>query len=287
MRFDWVATGCCNPALGPGEPNGEGLCCYIACEGACCGRPFVVQGQALTAPEVQREDWALATSLSTALPFAARKSLAEAWREDARMEHASIASFCRFTLELLSLGAPPELLREAQRAGLDEIEHARMCFGIARTFSGQAWGPGPLAAVGVEARGLFDALRAAVHEGCVGETLAAGLAREQARRTTNPGLARALEQIADDELRHAELAYRFIAWALTTHGEAARRVVHEAFAEALAKCPTPPATPMLSAELLHAGGRLTTAEWRESAARLLSEVVAPAATRLDQLRDAA
>src|SRR4051812_7172938 len=55
---------------------------------------------------------------------------------------ARIASFARLTLELLEHAAPPELVFESQRASLDEIEHARLCFGLAERYSGSARGPG-------------------------------------------------------------------------------------------------------------------------------------------------
>jgi hypothetical protein len=286
MRSDWVATSCCNPAIVPGEPDGEGLCCYVACDGVCCGRPFVLGGQAVTAPTVASEDWSRRVTLGAVLPDPARKALADAWLEDARMEHASIASFARFALELLSLGSPPELVAAAQRAGLDEVLHARTCFGVARALSGEARGPGALATVGVEPRGLLDALRAAVHEGCVGETLAAGIAREQARRTTNPELALVLERIADDELRHAELAYQFVAWAVATHGATARQVVADSFREALGRMPEAPFTPAIDAAILHEGGRLTIEEWQATAREVLREVVGPAAQWIREARAA-
>jgi hypothetical protein len=247
----------------------------------------VIAGQAIVAPLVRRDDWITKMALTTPLPRHAAEGLAAAWLEDAQMEHASIASFARFAMELLALGAPPGLLVAAQRAGLDEIAHARTCFGVAQALSGEAWGPGALPASGLEPRGLFDALAAAVHEGCVGEALAAGLAREQARRATTPSLARALERIAEDESSHAALAYEFVAWAIAVHGEAARRVVANAFQEAASRPPAAPAAPELDPELMHAGGRLTKAEWQRATSELLRDVVGPAAKALLSSRNAA
>jgi hypothetical protein len=286
MRFDWVATGCCNPALGPGEPDANGTCCYMACTGVCCGRPLVVAGEAIVAPVQRRADWTMALALGTSLPPSAARPIARLWLDDARMEHASIASFARFALELMALGAPSQLVADAHRAGLDEIEHARVCFSIAAALSGEVLGPGPLSAGGLVPRSLFDALRAAVHEGCVGEALAAGIAREQARRTTDPVLAARLETIAEDELRHAELAYRFVAWAVGVHGESASRVVTEAFEHALSTPPQVPEVPRIDAELLHRGGRLTSEEWERTARLLLEDVVKPAARASTRARAA-
>ena len=39
----------------------------------------------------------------------------------------------------------------------------------------------------------------------------------------------AATQIADDEARHAELAWRFVAWAIATGGKATRALVAQAF----------------------------------------------------------
>ena len=41
------------------------------------------------------------------------------------------------TLELLAVGAPPNLLAGAQQAGLDEIRHAQACVGLASRYAGR------------------------------------------------------------------------------------------------------------------------------------------------------
>ena len=70
----------------------------------------------------------------------ARAVLAEHWTQEAAFEHASIASFARLTLDLLSVGAPPDLL-DAARATLDEIEHARITFALATATAGSPGRP--------------------------------------------------------------------------------------------------------------------------------------------------
>jgi hypothetical protein len=96
-----------------------------------------------------------------------------AWSSDARMEHASIASFARATLELLAVGAPPALVSATQAASLDEVEHARLCFALASRYSGKELGPGPLAVVGPRSADLVRLACDVFVEGCVGETIAA------------------------------------------------------------------------------------------------------------------
>src|SRR5262245_48534250 len=130
-----------------------------------------------------------------------------AWSQDAQMEHASIASFARFTLELLAVGAPPTLPLASQDAGRDEIQHAQTCFAIASRLAGRKLGPGPLDVSGVgAARDLASIVAATVKEGCVIETLSALLAKERSEGARDPLLRAALGKIADDEGRHAELA---------------------------------------------------------------------------------
>ena len=70
-----------------------------------------------------------------------RQKLGEYWLHNARMEHASIAAFARLSLELLSLGAPPDLLRQSASAQADEIHHAEICFSLASHYLGEGISP--------------------------------------------------------------------------------------------------------------------------------------------------
>jgi hypothetical protein len=154
-----------------------------------------------------------ANSSGLTIPEAA--AIAERWQRVGLMEHASIAAFARFCLELLALGAPLELLEGAQQAIADETRHAHLCFSLARKYSGQAMGPGRLSlSHALGASDLRGSLLTAVLEGCVGETVAAIEAAEAAEHCDSAALRVLLRGIADDERRHAELAWRFVAWAL-------------------------------------------------------------------------
>jgi hypothetical protein len=161
---------------------------------------------------------------------AERSAQSDKWLNDARFEHASIASFARFCLDLLAFGAPPELVERAQRAMGDELAHARACFALASAYAGRALGPGRLELAGVEpSHSLAEAAASAVREGCVNETVAALTARQQADVTRDPVVRAVLERIASDEADHAELAFRFVAWALQTGDGAVHYAVQSAF----------------------------------------------------------
>lgn len=191
----------------------------FSCQTTTCaiGRPLSVDGQARVASAASRSDWSgqiPALDLSD-LSEEQRWSLSAWWREVAALEHASVASFARFSLDLLALGAPPELLAEAARAGADEIRHARLAYGLAGAFAGEVVGPGPLDLSGVRiGASTAEILVALIHEAAVGETLGAAEARAAAQGAHDPELRAALLSVAEDEARHAALAWRALRWML-------------------------------------------------------------------------
>jgi len=271
--------------VGPPIPE-PGMCCYESYQ-CHMGRPFTVEGAPRTARVLERADWKAQLDPSAHLepaPLDAQTSalLARSWLDDALAEHASIASFARLTLELLQHAAPPALVQRAQLAALDEIEHARLCFAQSSRYAGAHHGPGPLSLEAALGQVDLPALAAsAVREGCVGETLAALVAAEQARAATDPAARAALLKIADDEARHAELAWQIVSWALSEGGAATRAAVEAAFAAATSG----PASAVTSgasthARLLRAHGCLSAAERGQIAARALRDVVSPCARAL-------
>lgn len=198
------------------------------------GRPLVIEGQTLSAAPTTRHDWQTPVELDVdALEAEKRIVAAEHYLQIAAMEHASVASFARFSLQLLALGAPSDLLHETHRAALDEIEHARIAYALAAQFGKKNVGPDKLpAAVASIQVDIKNFVRALVEEGCVGETLGAAEGRAAAEKASL-SLASSLRRIADDEERHATLAWRTLQWALQTFGEPARDAAAEAFAQAM------------------------------------------------------
>ncbi|WP_437998854.1 ferritin-like domain-containing protein [Sorangium sp. So ce185] len=217
-------------------PDGEG---EWACRPPSCaiGRPLAVEGRARTAGGAARSDWTSAslTPETTGLCGDVRAALAAHWRDVAALEHASIASFARFSLELLALGAPPALLAGAQQAAMDEVAHARAAYTLASAYAGAALGPGPLDVTGVAPATSAAAIVAAlVEEACVGETVGAAEARALAGLVRDPALVGTYERIAEDEGRHAELGWRALAWLLRGAGDDLRAVAASAFERAVA-----------------------------------------------------
>ncbi len=170
-------------------------------------------------------DWSSGVD-AIAIEDAARAGLAARWRENARTEHASVGAFAVLTMDLLALGAPPELLASAHRDGLDEIRHTQMCLGLAAAIDGVDLSPAPfpesrraralprtrvLALARLAVDSLVDGV---LHEGVSARTLArlARLAESSAIRET-------LAALAADEGRHAAHAWHVVQWCVREGGE--------------------------------------------------------------------
>lgn len=208
-------------------------------QGGCAiGRPFLVDGEARTAGIETRNDWCEKdiTPNVVGLNKSIRDELATAWADTAKMEHASIAAFARFSLELLALGAPSELIMRTNSALVDETKHARVAFALASAYRGERIGPGRLAMNGAMEGVMDDGdeitsfVRRVIREGCVGETVAAVEAGEAATRANDPLVRQTLEMIAADESEHAELAWLTVKWALNTFGADVRETIQEELA---------------------------------------------------------
>ncbi len=264
-----------------------GKCCYEVCQGQVppCGRPFVVDGIARVAPFVSRTDWRTpgASADDRTMDAALRARLYDAWLADAAMEHASVASFGRFALELLAVGAPAELVADAHRAALDEVAHARLCYAQAARYGvhGGAVGPAALDLGGMSLRtDLGAVVEAAVHEGCVGETFAAIAAAHALHDCEDEATREVLTRIAGDETEHAALAWRFVSWAASSGGSAVRAQVARAFDEALAPRMDVPAPINPDAPAWRRAGRLDAATLANLARTVREDVVRPCAATL-------
>jgi hypothetical protein len=276
----------CTTIVGNGTFT-NGLCCYEV-QASCgfTGRPWIEAGLPRSAPlgRASNEDarsWSNSRSLVPSLHGSSedhRRMLADAWARDGLGEHASVASFGRFALELLAVGAPADLVAEAHRAALDEVHHARLCLGLASAYLGEPLAPAQFpfdGRVDISAD-LADIAARAVREGCIGETLGAIQAAEQLAVAEDPAVRVALSVIVEDEARHAELAWRFVAWAIAEGGEPVRAAVAAAFADpAIVPAGDAPMPPEVMAH-----GRVSAASLRAAFARAIEDVVLPCARNL-------
>lgn len=187
------------------------------------------KGSKLLAPETEAgADWICAepTELALAIPAAERGALGAEWRDNGKKEHASVAAFAQLTLDLMAVGAPPELVAAAQRDALDEVRHAAACFAIARDIDGIVESPSPFPDARAR-RFLFTASRSialtqiaidALADGVLNEGIAARLLAQLAKKCDVPALSSILRDMAADESRHAAHSWDIVAWCVESGG---------------------------------------------------------------------
>jgi hypothetical protein len=267
----------CQNGMRCGGDSGH-FACDVLPTSPTCGRPFLVENLERFAPLCARSDWS-ETELDMELDAASselRAQAAQAWARIGQMEHASVAAFARFTLQLLQLGAPAELVERATRAATDEAAHARLAFALASLCAGTNLGPGPLDVRGsLEQTSLCDVVRLAFREGCVGETVAALQVAEAAAGASSPRLRGLLARVASDEAEHAELAWRFLRWALQQEPALAAVVSEE-----LTRAAAPSRLAADDAAALREFGLLSPAAQDAIRAAALREVIEPCVAAL-------
>jgi hypothetical protein len=162
-----------------------------------------------------------------------RTLAADYWAKVAMIEHASVASFSRFSLELMSVGAPPELLALAHKSALDEVRHTQISLGIANQFTSTTFAPGSFPISSKAADFAFGDMKkiatAAALEACIEETLAAAVVLYQADHMGDENHKTLLRAVALDEANHAAFAWRAVRWMASSSPE-----VHAAVSEVFA-----------------------------------------------------
>ncbi|MDQ3338966.1 MAG: hypothetical protein M4D80_27700 [Myxococcota bacterium] len=202
-----------------------------------------------------------------------RDAVAVAWIEDARAEYASIWAFERMAAELRVARAPEALIHAARRAAADEARHVALCSRLAGTpfhllpleekYAAPRW-----AHRSTEV--LTTLAREAWIDGCLGEGVAAAQAASAALSARHFA-SEAQHTIAEDERRHAELAWAILEWAWREGDTRVRDVI-------IASTRSEPELPAMGPELgdreqLIAGGRLTPAEGRAAAEHEIGEAL--------------
>ena len=150
----------------------------------------------------------------------------------AHMEAAAVHAFDTLASELAAFGAPDERVAAARASREDEVRHAA----VMRAWCGREGAdvsPVQVAPARVRSREEF-ALENAV-EGCVHETWAAMEALLQSRALRDPERAAEMATIAEDEIRHAVLAWQVAAWIEPQLDDGARARVGAARTQARAR----------------------------------------------------
>lgn len=276
----FLAKYVCGPVVEPDTSR----CCYAMFGSCAVGRPLIVGSSARLAPLGEGGEWTGRVAPDvTELDAAARCALADAYAADGLSEHASVASFARFVLHCLALGAPADIVEGAQRAMADEIAHARLSFGLASAYGGRDVAPGALDVSGAldEVVDLAQVAARVVREGCIAETISALLIAAAADVAADPAVRAVLARVAKEENEHALLAWRFVRWALQRGDDGVRRALEWAFAHAEQYVGFGARTELPgSLTAMRAHGYLPIEERRIIATDALHRVVMPAARAL-------
>ena len=148
----------------------------------------------------------------------------------AHLEAASVCAFEELRAALEELGAPRELARRAGDAARDERRHARATTRLAKRHGATR------AAVRVRRSRrpptLEDLASENAVEGCVRETYGALVASWQSLHAHDAEVARAMRPIAEDETRHAALAWAILRWSTPLLSPSARTSVSESLERA-------------------------------------------------------
>ena len=197
-----------------------------AAVGPSCGRPLRVRGRQVVtglACATEATGWSEPIVLAP-VPERARRVLSEVWTLEARAEHAAVAAFSKASLELMALGAPPDLVVRANRAAIQEVEHARLCFAVASAYGGKRLAPAPLPqALAGDTPDLVRLACESLLDGCLREGLASQIANLGAQSARDPEIVRVLRVQAKEEAQHAAFSWAIVEWALGRGGEPLRR----------------------------------------------------------------
>jgi hypothetical protein len=185
-------------------------CCYLVTagyEGGIPGRPLRERG----VPRLPT-----LTVMSSGFGEPHHRQAADAYREFARYEHASVASFLHAAAILEQLEAPIELIERHREAAREEAGHARMALAAAQALDGRmaTLGGLPVPAIAFE---LESFVRDLIHDGCIGELIAtreAEWALEQPSVHEREPLLRYWTAVRSEEAGHAALAWAVLEWLL-------------------------------------------------------------------------
>jgi len=157
-----------------------------------------------------------------------------AWiRRQAHLERASVAAFHELASWLDDRSAPARLSQRCRASAADEVIHADLFDALLRREGSE---PSPVVA-DPSAPTPLDVATHNATEGCVSEAFGALIAGVQAIRLRDPELQAIFGRLADDELRHGQLAWDLHYYLLSELNAAARAIVWEHLEGALERLP--------------------------------------------------
>ena len=150
-------------------------------------------------------------------------------------EYLSIASFNKFSLELMSINAPSILIELANKASLDELKHAKYAFEIANHFSGNndvLYVPNGIYSHNITIESNIDIIGThTINEGCFDETISVFIMYNKYNNIHGNGyifdrMKQIFNDIINDEINHASLAWTTLYWIINNnHNDSNYKVI--------------------------------------------------------------
>jgi heat shock protein HslJ len=184
------------------------------------GRPVMVKGKESVGKlrEADDSDWCnfpISNELVIELETMENKNkLLEQWQEGSVHEHSSIASFAQLIMDLTAHGSPAHILEDATKAMADETKHTRMALSLVKAITGKSHTIDPLH-LEPKIRSVEQLKQDNRRDACINEAKSAKLLLRQAeeyKAKGMPHLSAYIKEIADDELRHAQLGLKIADW---------------------------------------------------------------------------
>lgn len=183
-----------------------------------------------------------------------RAALEAIWLENASKEHISVPAFSKLSMQLIALGAPPELMEKVFRAASQEITHAMLSYSVASSLSGKAFSPDAMPEI-LKHSCEYDSLEKLILEcfidGCLMEALSAAHARESSLLAQEPAIKNVFDVIARDEQFHADLSWEIVHF-LQTKVSTSMKLILSSELKTIKTLPTPD---FFSAEIVELIGK--------------------------------
>lgn len=142
-----------------------------------------------------------------------RELVHSTWRARMVNEHVSSRVFAALIPQLMKAGIDAERQGEVAEMITDELRHARRCAAVLTALGGEALAPLPdLAEVPVHADAppLEALLRNVIDVCCLSETVAVSLIEGERRALGPSPIAKVLQGILADEVRHARFGWKLL-----------------------------------------------------------------------------
>lgn len=183
------------------------------------GRPLRSNGKIKLSETTKSTEWLLERNFSA--PH-------HAWIDNGRGEHSSISAFSDLSLKLVQMGCPPDLLKRAHQAALDEINHAQLAFTLDAARNDNRSPQGPAAQCGFTGNvGHFIRVqRMAVEtftDGCLFEARSAQGLRKMVDEEPDETIRQEIQRTVVEEDSHVELAWKILEWCFREMAQPALR----------------------------------------------------------------